>query len=240
MFPLRDVHRPSRTPIITRLLVLLNIAAFAWQFWLAVSDHENMMLINLAVRPNCYFAPGACGIALPDDTQFLWQPLLTSMFLHGGLLHIAGNMWFLWVFGPAVEDRMGRVLFPLFYLVCGICAALFFVVTHPYSNAPLIGASGAIAGVLGAHLVLYPKSWILTYLPPIWVFPVPSLLFLALWIAMQVLNATFGSPMEVGADNVAWMAHVGGFATGALWAWRIKPWWKNKKSDKPKMSKTKA
>ena len=105
MFPLRDVHRPSRTPIITRLLVLLNIAAFAWQFWLALHNHQNAMLMNLAVRPNCYFAPGACGIALPDEAQFLWQPLLTSMFLHGGWLHIAGNLWFLWVFGPAVEEQ---------------------------------------------------------------------------------------------------------------------------------------
>ena len=147
MFPLRDVHKPQRTPIITRLLVLLNLAAFGWQMWTAFQGQESWLLANFAVRPNCYFVPGSCGIALSTNSEALGIPLLSALFLHGGVLHLAFNMWFLWVFGPGVEDRLGRIKFPIFYLFCGIAASLFYVVAHPFSTAPLIGASGAIAGV---------------------------------------------------------------------------------------------
>ena len=227
MFPLRDVHRTARPPFVTRLLIALNVAVFAWQLGQMIVQPQSTLVANFGVRPRCFLIPASCGIPFPAHSELLWQPLLLSMFLHGGLLHIAFNMLFLSVFGPGVEEKMGRFHFGIFYFACGILASAAYVFTHPLSNVPSIGASGAIAGVLGAYLVLMPRSWILTYLPPIWVFPVPAILFLLLWIAGQIAN---GLGLLAGlhvAPDIAWMAHIGGFFAGALWGWRLKPWWRS-------------
>jgi hypothetical protein len=125
----------------------------------------------MGVKPRCYFSPGSCGISVPGETQLLWQPLFVSLFLHGGLLHLGFNMLFLWVFGPGLEERLGKWKFLMFYFGCGLVASLAHIITHPFSDAPAIGASGAISGVLGAYLILLPRSWILTYFPPIFLFP---------------------------------------------------------------------
>src|SRR5207249_4908173 len=132
--------------------------------------------------------------------------VLVSMFMHGSWLHLAGNMWFLWIFGNNVEEAWGRLWYLLFYLAAGIVAAVFFVALNPHSTTPLVGASGAIAGVLGSYLVLYPGKPVLS-LVFIYIIPVPAVLFLGLWFLSQFLLPSAG---------VAWEAHVGGFAFGVL------------------------
>jgi len=236
MFPLHDVHKPAKTPVVTRLLILANVVAFIYQTLVGLTGKGHSLAYLWGVRPNCYFSPGACGIDLPEQSQLLWKPLLTSLFLHADILHLAFNMLFLWVFGAGIEDRLGRLRFMLLFFGCGIAATLAHIVTHPLSPVPVIGASGAIAGVLGAYFVLLPRSWILTYFPPIFLFPVPAPLFLLLWIALQVLSAVthlpFLSSNGQGSD-IAWMAHIGGFACGAAVGWAVKPWWKKTRTASP-------
>lgn len=152
-----------------------------------------------------------------------WLTVLTSMFLHGGGAHVLGNCWFLWIFGNNIEDRLGSFRFLLFYLLCGLGAATAQVIAYPEASMPMLGASGAISGVLGAYLILFPFAWIYTLIP--WfvpIVPVPAFLFLILWFAIQALNG-FGSLMsgEIARGGVAWWAHAGGFVTGVvliLWA----------------------
>lgn len=236
MFPLRDAHRPARAPIITRALVLAMVGVFVWQIVLALGHGEGGFITQWGARPRCIVSPGACNIdlaALPDEPAQIarrWlAPLLSSAFLHAGVLHLAFNAWFLWVFGPAVEDRLGRLKYLGFYLACAVVATLAHVAAQPGSAVPLVGASGAIAGVLGAHLILLPRSWIVSYIPPIWVLPIPSLVFLALWMAGQIAGARSLLPLALSGvpashHDIAWAAHIGGFVFGAACAWRAKPW----------------
>ena len=229
MIPLRAVHKSATAPLVTRLLVALNVAAFVY---LSASGKSGALLAAMGVRPRCYFSPGSCGISLPAESALLWQPLLLSLFLHAGLLHLALNMLFLWVFGPGLEERLGRVRYALFYGGCGLAAGATHIVTQPFSAAPAIGASGAISGVLGAYFILLPRSWILTYFPPIFLFPVPAPIFLMLWIISQVVSffASLTWPAGARAGDIAWTAHIGGFVAGATLGWMIKPWWKTKKA----------
>lgn len=225
MFPLRDLHQPSRPPFITRLLITLNLLVFLYQCFDWLSGGDGLMRA-MGVRPVCYLHPTACGIALPGHSDRLWQPLVVSLFLHSGILHLAFNMLFLWVFGPGVEERLGRGRFLWCYLGCGLAASLAHIMTHPGSAAPCIGASGAIAGVLGLYLILLPRSWVLTYFPPIFLFPVPAPLFLVVWLLLQVLNGFKHLPgvlPQHGEVDVAWMSHIGGFALGAALGWTMQP-----------------
>jgi membrane associated rhomboid family serine protease len=147
-----------------------------------------------------------------------WRTVLSSMFLHGGLAHVLGNCWFLWVFGNNVEDRLGFFGFGLLYLFTGAVAALAQVLAEPGSVVPMIGASGAISGVLGAYLVFFPRAWVVALVPWIVpVLPVPAVVFLVLWFFAQTW-AGVGSLMSgtAAAGGVAWWAHAGGFAAGAL------------------------
>ena len=243
MIPLRDVHRPAKTPWLTRWLIAANIGVFLWQCanWMFGSA---WIEARLGVTPLCYTSPGSCGIAVVHDSERLWLPLITSLFLHGDLLHLAFNMLFLAVFGAGVEDKLGKTRFAVLYFGCGFFASLAHVLTHPFSTSPVIGASGAIAGVLGAYFILLPRSWILTYLPPIFLFPVPAPLFLVLWFLGQISGAfstvlhilpglLTGAP-QTPTSQIAWMAHLGGFFAGAAAGWSIKPWWKKKKERSPK------
>jgi len=230
MFPLRDVHKPARPPFVTRLLITLNIVAFGYQ-WLLWLLTDGDLIATMGVRPKCFVLPGSCGINPIGESELLWQPLLAAMFLHGGVLHLAFNMLFLSVFGAGVEDRLGRFRYLLVYLGCGLAASLAHIATNLFSTTPTIGASGAVAGVLGAYLILLPRSWILTYLPPIFIFPVPAPLFLLIWIGGQAASAFAGLslfPTGHSGDNIAWMAHIGGFAAGVAVGWAVKPWWKSK------------
>jgi len=148
----------------------------------------------------------------------LLERLVTSLFLHGGWVHLLGNMLFLWIFGDNVEDAIGHVPFLVFYLLCGVAANFTHILTNPLSREPTIGASGAIAGVLGAYLVLYPQARVLC-LVPLWIFLqfiwVPAVLFLPVWIGLQLVSGLASLGMEQ-SGGVAWWAHIGGFFTGAV------------------------
>jgi membrane associated rhomboid family serine protease len=200
MIPLRDVI-PSRTaPIVTLSLIAVNVLVFLYQVSLGPEGEDFALYFGLV--------PAA----------FSWVSVFTSMFLHGGFLHVAGNMLYLWIFGDNVEDRMGHGRFLVFYLLCGIAAALVQTIVNPDSVVPMVGASGAIAGVMGAYFVLYPHSRILT-LVPIFFFvqliEVPAIFFLGIWFLMQFLSGV-GSVATTTArtGGIAFWAHVAGFVVG--------------------------
>jgi membrane associated rhomboid family serine protease len=202
MIPLRDVIPSRTTPYITVTIIALN--AVAWLFEVSLDPEVlNRFLTVYGVVPAYFSAP----------------TLITSMFLHGSWMHIIGNMWYLWIFGDNVEDRLGHGRFIVFYLLCGIAAALGQVFMDPTSTLPTIGASGAIAGVMGAYFVLYPQSRVLTIITLIifWeVVEVPAFVLLGFWFLMQLFSA--GSiavtASSHGSGGVAFAAHVAGFLTG--------------------------
>ncbi|HZC37014.1 MAG TPA: rhomboid family intramembrane serine protease, partial [Chthoniobacterales bacterium] len=158
----------------------------------------------------------AAFVGLPINDYW---PLLTHQFLHGGWLHIIGNMWTLWIFGDNVEDRMGPWRFAIFYLVCGIVAGATHIVTQPASTVPTVGASGAIAGVLGAYLILFPTARLVVMFPVFFVpffFELPAVLYLGMWFFLQLFNGTFALVSADRVGGIAWWAHVGGFTAGLL------------------------
>jgi len=205
--PLRDENPTRRFPLITLLIVGLNTAVFLYQAFsprglaffaqkMGVIPYEITHLKSLADVPRLS----------PALTLF------TSMFLHGSLFHLLGNMLFLWIFGNNVEDFLGSVRFVLFYLICGLGAGLTQVIFSPNSQVPMIGASGAVAGVLGAYFILYPRARVLTFVflfVFIRVLPIPAAYVLGFWFIAQVLNIGMGG-------GVAWFAHIGGFLLGVV------------------------
>ena len=223
MIPLRDVIPSRTTPYVTVTLIVLNGLIFAYQFLLGAGVQEFIYVFGLV------------------PAEFSWPTVLTSMFLHGGLMHAGGNMLYLWIFGDNVEDRMGHGRFVAFYLLCGVAAALAQTWMNPDSVVPMVGASGAIAGVMGAYFILYPKSRIVTLLPLIIVFQVievPAIVFLGIWFLMQFVNG-LGSLAVTAADGsarmaggIAFWAHVAGFAAGLVGVWLFRrperqqvDWW---------------
>lgn len=205
--PLKDSN-PSRSfPLINLALILANVAVFVYQITLPVHAFKVFLLANATVPARIpAFLAGHVGF----EVAFL--PLLTSMFLHSGLAHIAGNMLFLWIFGDNVEDFFGHLWYLLFYVVCGIGAGLLHVLFNLHSTLPALGASGAISGVMGAYLLLYPRQRILT-LVFIFLVPIPAVVILGFWFLMQFLSgvSTVGAHVSGG---VAWWAHIGGFLLG--------------------------
>jgi membrane associated rhomboid family serine protease len=202
VIPLRDVI-PSRTvPFVTVTIIIVNALAWLLEISLAPDD-LNRFLIAYGVVP----------------ARFVPITLLTSMFLHGGWSHIIGNMWYLWIFGDNVEDAFGHGRYLIFYLLCGTTAAIAQIVMEPNSMLPTIGASGAIAGVMGAYFVLYPRSRVLTLIPIflLSVIEVPAIFLLGFWFLMQLVNAgAVASVANAGQGGVAFAAHVGGFIVGVL------------------------
>src|SRR6266850_2392437 len=201
MIPLRDVIPSRTTPYITVTIIVLN--ALAW--FLELSMDERQLTAFLYIY----------GVV---PAAFSWPTLITSMFLHGSWSHFLGNMWYLWIFGDNVEDRVGHGRFIVFYLLCGIAAALGQIVMDPSSELPTIGASGAIAGVMGAYFVLYPHSRVLTLIP--WIFiqivELPAIALLGFWFLMQLVNAgTIAMTTSSRGGGVAFAAHVIGFVSGA-------------------------
>src|SRR6266566_6322123 len=202
MIPLRDIIPSRTTPYVTISLISLNVLVFLYELSLGRAVDAFTLYFGLV--------PAA----------FSWVTVFTSMFLHGGLLHVAGNMLYLWIFGDNVEDRMGHGRFLVFYLLCGVAAALAQTITAPDSVIPMVGASGAIAGVMGAYFVLYPKSRIVTLIPLFFFFQiveVPAIFFLGIWFLMQFLSG-IGSIAEAtrgaAGGGVAFWAHVAGFVAG--------------------------
>ncbi len=213
MLPLWDENPARRAPpVATVLIIAANLGVFAYQVMLAMQDSRALT----AFIGTHALVPGR--LVADWDQAREWKTLFTHMFIHGGLAHVAGNCWFLWIFGRGVEDRLGPVKFILFYLLCGLAAAGLQIAVEPDSALPMLGASGAISGVLGAYLIMFPTAWIYTLVP--WIVPIiplPAILFLFVWFAFQALNG-MGS-MLTGADaagGVAWWAHVGGFTAGMI------------------------
>jgi membrane associated rhomboid family serine protease len=202
MIPLRDVIPSRTTPYITVTIIILN--SLAWLFELTLPEDALRALI------------GTFGVV---PANFSAPTLVTSMFLHGSWWHVIGNMWYLWIFGDNVEDRLGHRRFVFFYLLCGIAAALGQVAVDPASTLPTIGASGAIAGVMGAYFVLYPHSRVLTLIPLIvfWeIIEVPTIVLLGVWFLMQLVSAGAIAVTSAthGSGGVAFAAHVAGFLVG--------------------------
>ena len=217
MIPLWDSQAHKRPPVITVLLILANLGVFGYEVVLSLQGGGALeaFIGQYALVPKRLIA------GWTDEAQ--WLTLGSHMFLHGGFAHVLGNCWFLWVFGNNVECKLGHMRYLLFYLASGLGAAALQIAVSPEATVPMVGASGAISGVLGGYFILLPTAWIVTLVP--WIvpiIPVPAFLFLILWFALQTVNG-FGVLMNgtTGAGGVAWWAHAGGFATGVvltLWA----------------------
>jgi membrane associated rhomboid family serine protease len=202
LFPIRDDNPRFRFPAVTLLLIVANVAAFAFELTLGVRAQNHLVLSAGAIP---YEIVNRVDIA--PRNLFPWPgSLWTSMFLHAGWLHLLGNMWFLWVFGDNVEDRLGRLRYLVFYLATGTVGALAQCFSMPGSRLPMIGASGAVAGVLGGYLMLYPHARIVTWLILFFWIRLPAWFFLGVWFVGQFMLPT--------GSGVAWMAHVGGFLAG--------------------------
>jgi membrane associated rhomboid family serine protease len=207
--PLKDLN-PRRTyPIINTALILTNVLVFLYQY--SLPPHAFKVFMTTYATIPARFPAWLSG-NMSAESAFL--PLLTSMFLHSGVLHIAGNMLFLWIFGDNVEDFYGHFTYLFFYLFCGVGSGLLHTFFNMTSAVPALGASGAISGVMGAYLILYPRSQILT-LVFVFLVPIPAVIILGLWFIMQFLSA-FSSLGSVASGGVAWWAHVGGFLLGML------------------------
>ena len=211
MLPLTD-HNPRRTfPIVNYLLIALNIVAFFWE--LSLGRYLEAALMNIAFIPKLFWVD---GYWLNDVLR-----ITVSMFLHGGLLHIGSNMLYLWIFGDNVEDRLGHFRYLVFYLACGFLATLGHAFFSPQSSVPAIGASGAIAGVLGAYLILFPRAQVTTLIPIfffITVREIPAVILLCLWFVLQLFSGvgSLGVPGAQDMGGVAYFAHIGGFVAGMV------------------------
>src|SRR4030042_2405383 len=211
MIPIRDAIRSRTFPVVNVAIIVLNVLAFLWQLTQGPDLKEALYLYGIV--PLRYSDPGLSA-HFTGFQQYL--PFLTSMFLHGGFLHIIMNMWFLYIFGDNIEDRLGHLRYLVFYLFCGVASGLVHLFTHWDSNIPTIGASGAISGVMGAYLLLYPRSKILTLIPIFFFFQfveIPAFIFLVFWLFLQLFSASF-TPTNVG--GVAFWAHIGGFVAGLI------------------------
>ena len=215
MFPLKDDIPSRHFPLVTLWLVIVNILSFIYQLSLG-PELEGFILAH-------GFVPARFAAGQAENAMFLgrYLPVFSSMFLHGGLLHIFSNLWMLWIFGDNVEDRMGKGRYLLFYLLCGAAAAFAQFWANPQAQAPMIGASGAIAGVLGAYFLLYPRARILTFIP-IFIFfylvEIPAYFFIGFWFLVQFLQgaAQQAAAGRLAEGGVAWWAHVGGFVAGVV------------------------
>jgi membrane associated rhomboid family serine protease len=214
--PLKDLN-PHRTfPIVNTALIATNIAVFVYELTLPSHAFKVFLLANATVPSRI---PAALSGHAPLQTAFL--SLLTSMFLHAGIAHLLGNMLFLWIFGDNVEDFYGHFHYLVFYLFCGIGSELLHVFFNWNSMLPSLGASGAISGVMGAYLILYPRSRILT-LVFIFLVPIPAVIILVLWFVMQFASGVSSLGMAA-SGGVAWWAHVGGFLMGMGITSALKP-----------------
>ncbi|MFJ4695749.1 rhomboid family intramembrane serine protease [Streptomyces sp. NPDC088766] len=245
VIPVHDVNPARRTPVVTYALIAVNVFVFlfmpglsgsvAGDSTLAQTCHLHAFLEQYAAVPRelihhqfPQFVPtgdvrgGGCLLGPPDYDKSPALSVLTAMFLHGGWLHLLGNMLFLLIFGNNIEDRMGHVRFALFYVVCGYASSYGFALVNADSADPLIGASGAIAGVLGAYLVLYPKARVWVLVPFLVFLPLrlPAWLVLGFWFGLQAVYSSGEGVSDAG--TVAYAAHVVGFLAGMLLAWPLK------------------
>jgi len=216
MIPLRDINPNERPPLMTGALILLNLIVFGIQITVPESGQAAFFQAFGLVPARFTIPDWAAKTGLGVSSL----PFLTSMFLHGGWLHLIGNMWSLWLFGDNVEDKLGHGRFLLFYVLSGLAAGGAQFAVDPHSALPVIGASGAIAGVMGAYMILFPKARILSIvtLGFFWrIMTLPAWIFIGLWIVFQFFSGTIAlAGSRGGAGGIAFWAHIGGFAAGAI------------------------
>jgi membrane associated rhomboid family serine protease len=214
MIPLRDKNPTQRFPLVTILLIVINISVFVYE--LTLGPNLEIFIAQYGI------IPFQISNVLHESTinLLVLLTLISSLFLHGGWLHLGGNMLYLWIFGDNVEDKLGHFRFLLFYTICGISASALHIYLDPLSRVPTIGASGAISGVLAAYLLMFPKAKIVTLIP-IFIFiqiaELPAFIILGFWFVLQFFNGllTLGNA-TAGTGGVAWWAHIGGFAAGLV------------------------
>ncbi len=204
MIPIRDDNPTHRVPFVTLFLIAVCVLVFLWQ--LSLGDSMQRVFYQFGFIPDRIFGDLHTGV--PTTVT-----VVTSMFLHGGLFHLAGNMLYLWVFGDNIEDVFGHVRFVVFYVVCGVVAALTQAAVDLNSEIPMIGASGAVSGILGAYLVRYPGVKVLVFIP-IFFFRLPAMLVLGVWFGSQLMSSISAGD----GPGVAFAAHVGGFVAGVVLA----------------------
>lgn len=216
MFPITDSAPRAAHAYVTQALILINTLVFLW-LWSLPARELQLVTYEYALVPLRYSDPvdaRAAGLD-PDD----WWPVITNTFMHGGWLHLIFNMWTLWIFGPAMEARFGRMGFAVLYLAGGTVASFTHLLANLDSSVPALGASGAIAAVIAAYAMIYPREWVLLIVPlgfifiPLWA---PAVLFAFIWFGIQVLQGTQSLFAPSLAGGVAWWAHIGGFAFGAV------------------------
>lgn len=212
MIPLRDDIPSRRFPFVTLILIIINVAVYLYQ--LSLGHGDTIFIWRYAVVPKAIFTLHQVH---PASTIFPPLTLFTSQFLHGGFLHLGSNMLFLWIFGDNIEDKLGHFRFVLFYLVCGALSAVIQIVTFPKAEVPIIGASGAIAGVMGAYFLRFPYAKVQTLIIIFFfirIIRVPAVVFLGFWFIFQVL---LGAPtLGIAEGGVAYFAHIGGFVIGMI------------------------
>lgn len=231
MIPLKDNIPTRRPPVVTVGIIALNVSVYLIQMMLPDKAFLRFLYLYGLIPVELYKGIDLIGHPVP-----LYMTVFTSMFVHGSLFHVGGNMLYLWIFGNNVEDSMGHLRFIVFYLLSGIAAAFAQIAVNPASQVPMVGASGAVSGVLGAYLLLHPHARVMTLISFGWFIrfvEVPALIVLGFWIVVQLLNGLLTFNFQGG--GVAWFAHIGGFLAGMLligffkgssvpWGWRRDPW----------------
>jgi membrane associated rhomboid family serine protease len=226
MIPLKDDVPSSSFPFVTIGLIVLNVLVFLYQASIGMGSERAAEAFIMEFGAVPCRVTGAC--AVPGDFPPPIATIFTSMFMHGGLFHVAGNMLYLWIFGDNVEDTLGHGRFLLFYLLAGVAAALAQIVMHPDSRVPMVGASGAVSGVLGAYLILFPYARVLVLLIFGFFFRIvrwPASIVLGFWIVVQFLNGLITVSVAAGgaAGGTAWFAHIGGFLAGIVLLFLMRP-----------------
>jgi len=214
MFPLRDNIPSTKKPIVTYIIIALNTIIYTIQFIMPLEAEEAFVF-------KFGFVPIVFLRAITENNLHIgvFYPLITSMFLHGSWMHLISNMWALWLFGDNVEDRLGHGRFILFYLLSGLISMFAHFIFNVHSFVPAIGASGAIAGVMGAYFILFPYSRIITLIPVLFMplfWRVPASVYLGIWFLLQLFNGLLSSLIGIRGSGVAWWAHIGGFLGGIL------------------------
>jgi membrane associated rhomboid family serine protease len=220
LFPIKDDNPTHRPSIVTIMLIVINVLVFAYEMTLGPSLEAFISAfgtIPYEITRGVDLVGNVPGSPFPHHAgpPVIFFTLFTSMFMHGGFMHLGGNMLYLWIFGNNVECRLGHVKFLLFYLLCGLVAAAGQIIPDPASKVPMLGASGAVAGVLGAYLIMYPRARVLTVviIRLVWL---PAMIVLGIWFALQFFQGVASLGAGGAGGGVAWFAHVGGFVAGVV------------------------
>ncbi len=220
MFPLRDTIPSRSVPIVNWILILVNLFVFVFEVFVLDDKQAESFIYRYGLVPENVRLSGIHS--LHELRITLFRPFFTNMFLHGGWGHLIANMWILFIFGDNVEDRMGKIRYFLFYILCGLTAGLTHFVLHHSSPVPAIGASGAISGIMAAYMMMFPKSTIISFIPifiiPLFL-PIPALVYIGIWFLGQLLSGTTSLMLSNSATGIAFWAHIGGFL-GGIWLYR--------------------